>query len=80
MDSFKRFGPLVGGVILAAAVILRAFGYQDVAGVLEFVSSAFGVPADVVAELMKVPAAVVVIVGVVRKFIAMYRQSKAEQK
>jgi hypothetical protein len=76
VDSLKRWGPLAGSAVLAIAVILRMLGLGDVAGVLEFVGSFLGVPADFVAELVKLPAALAAITGVGLKLYSIYKEAR----
>jgi hypothetical protein len=61
MDFLKRYGPLVGSFILGVQAVLTQFGQTEAAAALS-------------AAYVAVPAAVLALVGVVRKVRNVFRE------
>ena len=70
-----RWAPLVGGLILAASVVLPIFGQAELANLLAGLGSLIGVSGqspvsagELTDAVVKVTAAVTVLIGIFRKF------------
>lgn len=73
MGRFGRYGPLVGGVILAGSAILRAFGQGALADTIEALAAILGVTAGAIisiGEATILGSAAVVMWGAWRKYRA----------
>lgn len=69
----KRWAPLLGGVVLAGSAILKAVGQGELADSILSLGALFGFNSASPVSAGEFAAAVAVIFGIVRKFLALYR-------
>ena len=78
MQTIKRYVPLIGTAFLAGAVILRAFGLEDLARAVETIGGLVGTTSDPAVSYAELIAAVSAVTGVVLKIVAMVRKARAK--
>lgn len=72
----KRWAPLAGTAVLVGVVLLRLFGFEQGAAMVEGVGGAVGVTNDSAVGLAELTAALTALFGVCAKVYSQYRKSK----
>lgn len=76
MARIKRWLPLLGVLLLAAVVVMRAFGLEGYAAALEQIGGLTGLSAQSPVGLGELAAAAAALTGVVLKVRAEWRKAK----
>lgn len=72
----KRWAPLAGTAVLVAVVLLRLFGFEQGAAMVEGVGGAVGVTDDSAVGLGELTAAITALVGIVLKVRSQARKAR----